>query len=119
MLHRVLVVGDVANGVNPSSEYGSLCGSRTHTKVVDDGRIDPDHAGLAVDLIRVHGHEIHPHWRLAGLIPPVVRIHRGDPVQDFPTAVIGGRHGARVGTVQHAAGQEGDGDGYQESGSNR
>ena len=31
----------------------------------------------------IDGHQIHAHWRLAGLVAPKIRIHRRHPVQNF------------------------------------
>ena len=83
VLQRVLVVADVAHGLDMARQRAAFRYGGANAEVVDDRRVDRHDAGRGVDLIRVHGHEVHAHRRLAGLVAPVVRVHRRNPVEDF------------------------------------
>ena len=106
VLHRILVVDDVPDRLDASGQRSSGRNARTNPEVVRHHGIDPDDAGLCIDLIGVHRHEIHAHRRLAGPVAPVIRVHRRDPVQNLALAARSGRPVAMRVALPLAAEQE-------------
>ena len=96
--HGVLVVLDVADGLDAPLQHAALRRRGAQAQVLHHRRADANHCLVFrfFFVFGVHGHQRHAHRRFAGLVAAIVGIHRRHPVQDFPFGIFAGGTG-RIG----------------------